>query len=555
MLGELLIRAGYITEDQLARALEEGERSGRRLGEVLVERGDISREDLLHFLQHQLGHPVVGLARTHIDEALAKTLPERFCRTHGVLPLYRAGERVVVAMADPTDLVAQDQLRLSLGSEIEVMAARAEELEEAFRRVFGGGPPAPPPTPAAHLAFEDSRPLLPAPEDKPISPSLVELLDHMFKEALRLNATSIHLEPKARHLSVRYRVAGFFQEATAISNALKTQVTARIKMLAKMDPNEKVRTLEEGRFHIRPDVAAPPIDCRVSVIPALHGENVVVRLSRRDEVIRPLGALGLEPDQEAVLRSVLNLRRGLVLVSGPTDSGKTTTIYSILGEIMHPSLGIVTLEDPIEYPIASFNQMFLPTPDSPAWHLTYRAVLRQEPHCVYLSEVRGPKTAWMATRLAETGRLVLTSLYADDAVSAHWVLFQHGADSHAVASVLAASVAVRLVRKICTSCKEETEPTGDVLARLGVPARSLAGRRFYRGAGCVRCNNTGYLDRTAVFEVLSFAPHLSEMVADKTPSEKMRDAALDAGMRPLRDVAIEKAARGETSLEEIARVL
>lgn len=564
MLGELLVQGGYLTVEQVQAAITESSQTNRRLGEVLVARGDISSEALINFLQIQLGHPVVGLAQTHIDTALARTLPERFCRGNGVLPLYRVGEKVVVAMLDPTDLVVADQLRLSMGSEIEVMAARPDDLENAFHRVFSGttlsstmptieGPGfGPAPFPAQP---EKKERLLPVTEGDAGFTSLAQILDHMFREALKIGASSIHLEPKVRHLAVRYRISGLFHAATSIPKDLQGQVLARIKTLAKMDPNEKVRGMEEGRFHIRTDAASPPIDCRVSVVPVLHGENIVIRMVKRDEVIRPLGGLGLEPDQEAILRGTLARRRGLVLVSGPTDSGKTATVYSLLGTLIHPSIGIVTIEDPIEYPVTSFNQLQLPPSDATGWDLVYRSIIRQEPHCISISSIRDPKTAWMAVRAASTGRLVLTTLYADDAVTAHWVLFQQGADPHAVASVLDVSIAVRLLRKVCPSCREESAPSDALLAELGLGRAWVQGKRFSHGAGCSHCNATGYKDRVAVFEVMPGLPHLLEMISSRTSSEVMKKAAMDSGMRTLREVALSKAERGETSLEECARVL
>ncbi len=560
-LGSLLVRAGVLKESDLKAALDEAQSDNRRLGDVLIARGLTTEDQIQHFLSIQLGYPTIDLDRTWIDPEVAHALPEKFARRYGVLPLYRAdasgGQAVVVAMTDPTDIVVQDEIRNALGQEIfVVMCLPRSAMDRHLDRLWLSAPVVVE-EPASAAVTESAPPLLPLGGEE-LKPSVARLLETLFKQALDLRASSVHLEPKQKFVSVRYRIDGQYTNVTSLPRDLYQAVLTRLKILGKLTVGEAVQVLEEGRFHLRPDLVAPPIDIRVSIVPALFGEKVVLRITRRSEIIRPLADLGFEAGQTRELDELLAAPAGLILVAGKNDSGKTTTAYSCLSVMGGPSTMIVTIEDPPAYPVSSFNQLrkvHLPeTPETAAWDMTVKAVERQEPNLVYMSSVETRDEVKMMLRLAATGRRVLATLFADDAVSAHWVALQLGADSFAIGSVLAGVINARLVRLLCPHCRRPAQapPPDAVLARLELTRDWLKGKTLYAAVGCELCGGHGYLGRTGVFEVLTVKEHLREMVESKVPSDLMRRAAIEAGMMPLREAGLAKVLRGETTIEELA---
>lgn len=555
-----MVRAGVLKAGDLEAALSEAQAEGRRLGDVLVARGLITEDQIQHFLSIQLGYPTIDLDRTWIDPDVARTLPEKFARRHGVLPLYKAdtaeGQAVVIAMSDPTNIVVQDEVRAALGQEIfVVMSMPRSAMDRHLDRVWNPAPVAVQEPAEAPVAAAD--PLLPL-GGEDLKPSVARLLETLFKQALDLRATSVQLEPKQKFVSVRYRIDGQYTNVTSLPRDLYQAVLTRLKILGKLPVSEAVQVLEEGRFHLRPDLAAPPIDVRVSIVPAMFGEKIVLKITRRSEIIRPIENLGLEPSQLDQLKALLAQPMGLLLVAGKNDSGKTTTAYSALSVMGGPSSMIVTLEDPPAYPVSSFNQLrkvhLAEGNDPRAWDLTLKAVERQEPNIVYMSGVDTRDEVRMMLRLASTGRRVLSTLFADDAVSAHWVALQLGADSYAIGSVLSGVVNVRLVRTLCPHCRRPANevPSDAVLARLELTRDQLKGKTLYSAVGCDRCGGNGFFGRTGVFEVLTVHEHLREMVETRVPSDLMRGAAIDSGMMPLREAGLAKVYRGETTLEELA---
>lgn len=560
--GTLLLEAGVITPEQHRQAMGAAETSGKRLGETIVDLGFATEAQVIDCLGVHLGYAVVRLAHTYIDPAVARALPEPFCRNEAVLPLYRAEGRTIVAMCDPLDIVAVDETRKALGTDVEVLVAGRSDLFAALDRVFGRAPaPAPAaetpaPTPAEALlgigATENAPPLRArgheiGEEGVPVA----KILEGIFHRALSERVSEVHLEPKARHLAVRFRIDGEFHALTSVPTTLAGPILARLRLLAGLDVGERSGEPVEGRFHLRSGLSDPPVEVRLAVAPTIHGDRAVLRVVRRADILRPIEALGFEAEQHPVVRRVVESRRGLVLVSGPTGAGVTTTLYSLLGALDRPEVNILTAEDPVEYPVATFNQMRLPPSGTPDFQATLRAIERQAPDVVLLSEVRDRETVAAAIRLAETGRLVLTSVHADDAVTAYWPLFRWGADPHAVASILVASIAVRLARLTCPACAEAYHAAPEVLARLG----GAPNRAYRRGRGCEACLRTGAVGRTGLFEVFTPPAHVRELVADRASSDVVRRAAVDAGMATLRDAGLAKVARDVTSPDEILRTL
>jgi type IV pilus assembly protein PilB len=552
-LGSILLKANLLRQDQLDTALKSSLESGRRLGEELVARGYVTEEEIQRFLSIQLGYPTVKLDRTFIDPETVRRIPEKFTRRYGVLPLYRSesstGPVVVVAMTDPTNIMVQDEVRNALGEEIFVTLCTHGEMSRHLDRIWGAQP-----EPAAAADAAPTPRVLPSQDDE-VKPSIALILEMLFKQAFDMRATSIHVEPKPKFAAVRYKVDGQYHAVTSLPRDAYQAVLTRIKILAKIPIAESVNDVEEGRFHIRPDLVAPLIDIRVTIIPTVYGEKVVLKVTRRSEIIRPLEDLGFEQEQWPVVSQLLERRTGLVLIAGKNDSGKNTLGYSILSHQGVPSTMVVTVEDPPAYPISGFNQVRRLKVDgdlAQAWDQTLKAVERQEPDIVFLAGVDTREETRMMLRLASTGRRVLATLFADDATSAHWVPFQLGGDSYAVGSVLTGVISCRLLRKVCPQCAKPTVPDGEVLARLQLKPADITGKKYLFGAGCDQCSGTGYSGRTGVFEVMPVPAPVKEMIQARLPSEAMRQAALDAGMMTMRQAGLAKAARGITSLEELA---
>lgn len=549
-LGSLLVRAGIISDEDLKRALDEADRTEQRLGQVLIAMGLTTESQIQTFLGIQLGVPAVKLEHSVIDPEIAKSIPEKFARRHGVLPLYRGesagASQVVVAMTDPANIMVQDELTRELGEVFIVTTTQAEMSRFLDRVWLGAAPEAAAPTvvlPASTKAAEEVR------------PSVALILEMLFKKSFELRATSIHLEPKQKFVAVRYKVDGVYHSVTSLPKETYQAVLTRIKILSKMTVAETVMEIEEGRFHIRPDLAAPFIDVRVTVVPAVFGEKAVLRITRRDDIIRPLDAMGFEPSQWPVIVDLLKKTAGLLLITGKNDSGKTTLAYSILSQIGDPSNMVVTVEDPASYPISGFNQVAkfrMQKTELTRFEQTLRAVEMQEPNIVYISSVDTNEETRMMLRLASTGRRVLGTLYADDATSSHWVTLQQGADPYAVASALSGVVGCRLVRKICPHCRIESKPSEEARARLNLKPTWMSGKLFHEGAGCEICSHTGYLGREGVYEIMPAFDHIKDMIESRAPSDMVRKTSVEAGMMSFRDAALAKVERGITTLSEVA---
>lgn len=553
-LGTLLVQAEIITQNDLATALKKAESTGKRLGQVLIDEEMASEEEITNFLSIQLGYPHIKLEHTFIDGDVAQLITEMFARRHGLLPLYRADtpnrKVIVVAMTDPANLVVHDEVKNALGSEIFVTLATQREMSRFIDRIWGSTRRAA----DIEMASEDKGRAGVIVDTEELRPSLAKILQMLFNRCLALDASAIHLEPKKRFVAVRLKIHGVFHTITSLPIDTYASVLSRIKILANIELGESLIHLEEGRFHIRENLTTPPIDVRVTVIPAVFGEKVIMKFTRRENIIRPLDSLGFEGNQLDSLREILEYGQGLILISGKNDSGKTTMAYSLLAELEEPSKMVVTIEDPPAYPVSNFNQitkMDSSGNERMSWAETIRAVERQEPHVAYLAAADSSDEMNVMLRLSATGRHVLTSIYADDATSSHWVPFQLGADPHAVASSLRGVVFCMLTRSLCPTCRVETEPDLGRFAARGWPAAQIKGQRFFEAVGCDSCNDTGYRGRVGVYEVMKIHDHIKRMIETKTASAVVRQAALESGMMPLKEAALAKAVRGEISLSDL----
>ncbi len=550
-LGDVLVDAGVITPAELGTALD-AQRSvsgtRRRLGHVLVELGIATDRQIAVAVGEQLNLQVVDLTTVAVSPETVRLLPRSVSQRLGMVVLSREGSRLTLAVADPTDVVALDDVRLHTGAtELVVTVATESQVHDHLTRVWSLSED----SSDLSTIFEEADPG--HQDDDALATAhaapTVRLVATVLADAVRTGASDIHVEPQRDELRIRYRVDGVLREVMHVPRSAYASVVSRLKIVSGLDIAER-RLPQDGRTRIAVD--GHRIDARVSTMPSVHGEKVVVRLLARAERLQPLDEVGLDVDQLAVLRRALTAPQGLVLITGPTGSGKTSTLYSALQEIHTPELNIVTLEDPVEVQIPGITQVQVHERSGLTFSRGLRAVLRQDPDVVLVGEVRDQETAELAVRASLTGHLVLTTLHTTSAVGSVARLVDMGLEPYLAGSALTAVVAQRLVRRPCPACVVADVPDSEVLQALGVSRAMLKHGSPRRGAGCVECGRTGYRGRTGVFEVLEIDAAMRQVLL-RTPTEHaLADAA--AGMATIKDAAVAKALSGETTFDEVLRV-
>ncbi|MGB9661558.1 MAG: GspE/PulE family protein [Moorellaceae bacterium] len=555
-LGDLLVQAGMLTPEQLEQALREQKRTGERLGKVLIRMGYVTEKDILEVLEFQLGIPKVVLQDYNLDPEVVKLVPEALARRHLAIPVRRDGNRLLVALADPLNLTALDDLRLATGLEIMPAIASEREIEEALARFRQGAG-----TPQALAEVEEiaaAAGVAPPREAFELdgvtgagvdNAPAVRLVNRIILQAVQSRASDIHIEPQERDIRVRFRVDGLLREVLHLPSGILNTLVSRIKIMGGMDIAEK-RLPQDGRFQVT--VEKRSIDLRVSTMPTVYGEKVVLRILDKGTMLLPLDGLGFSPSTQQIYESLIRSAYGMILITGPTGSGKTTTLYATLNALSSPEKNIITIEDPVEYLLPGINQVRVNPKAGLDFASGLRAILRQDPDIIMVGEIRDQETADIAVRAATTGHLVFSTLHTNDAAGAVTRLLDMGVEPFLVNSSLIGVVAQRLVRLICRNCRETYQPSP------GDPAYALAQERpgavFYRGRGCPECNYTGYQGRTAIQEVLVMTEEIRSLVAAKAPSQEIKKAAVAAGMVTLREDGMEKAGRGITTVEEVIRV-
>ncbi len=546
--------SGLITDEQLAQALTaQRETPGRRrrLGQVLIDLGIASEQDIAISLADSLGLPTVDLSKVSVAGDVARRLPQSLAERHGMCVLeFTEDGKAVLAMADPTNVVALDDARAMLRCDVMTVVGVDSQIREQLRRAFSLSADS-----AGVFAITDRMQAEEVPEldtaraldDAPT----VQLVNRILTEAVQLRASDIHIETQRDSLRIRLRIDGILRDVLVAPKGAAGSVVSRIKIISGLDIAER-RNPQDGRSRIT--VGERHIDTRVSTLPSLHGEKVVIRLLTRSDALPSLAGLGFEPDQLASFRAALALPQGLVLITGPTGSGKTNTLYAGINEILDPEKNIVTLEDPVEVQLPGITQVQVHNRSGMTFQAGLRSVLRQDPDIVLVGEVRDTETTELALKAAMTGHLVLTTLHTNSAVAALTRLIDMGADAFLVASSLVLAVAQRLVRKPCPGCACPTAPDAVTLDLLGLSTRDLADAAPVAGTGCGECGGTGYLGRTAVYEVLEVDPAMRKVLL-KDPSETAVGAqAKSNGMQTLRASAMRKAMAGETTFAEVLRV-
>ncbi|WP_258359262.1 GspE/PulE family protein [Moorella sulfitireducens] len=540
-LGDLLIAAGMITPAQLEEALREQKRSGERLGKVLVRLGFITEASILEVLEFQLGIPKVVLADYHLDPEVVRLVPEGLARRYQAIPIRLDGNRLLVAMADPLNLLALDDLRLATGKEIMPAIAAEREIEEALSQFWQEAASAVMGEVAAAAALEVTGPG--GAEGAPA----VRLVNSFIQQAIQMRASDIHIEPQEGEVRVRLRVDGLLRELTHLPLGVLSSLISRIKIMAGMDIAEK-RLPQDGRFQFT--LGKRSVDLRVSSLPTVYGEKIVLRLLDQSTMLLSLDDLGFLPGLKERFESLIHNSYGMLLITGPTGSGKTTTLYATLNILSSPEKNIITIEDPVEYLLPGINQVRV----NPKAGLTFasglRSILRQDPDIIMVGEIRDRETADIAVRAATTGHLVFSTLHTNDAAGAVTRLLDMGVESYLVNSSLIGVVAQRLVRRLCPHCREIYRPEQGSLEKTWLPAVE----ELWRGRGCQRCNFTGYAGRTAIQEVLVMNEELRGLVTAKAPAMALKEAAIAAGMVPLMQDGLEKVRQGITTVNEVLRV-
>src|SRR3954447_14888985 len=556
-LGDVLVESGLLTPQQLELALEEQRKDTgprRRLGQVVADLGLAAERDVAKALADLLGLELIDLSRMLPAPDVVRLLPRAVAERTRVLVLDRTSNVLVVAAADPTNVLALDDVKLYTRTpELQVLVATDSQIRDQIARAWSIGHDSGDVSAIVESVDEDdddAAGLSDTPigtEDAPI----VKLVNQILADAVHLRASDIHIEVQRDALRVRFRVDGLLRDVMNAPKRIATSVISRIKVVSGLDIAER-RVPQDGRTRFA--VGDHDIDARVSTLPSLHGEKIVIRLLTRGDAVPPLDGLGFEARQLAVFRSALAVPQGLVLITGPTGSGKTNTLYSAIAEIRNPDKNIVTLEDPVEVQLPGITQVGVSEKTGMTFSRGLRSILRQDPDIILVGEVRDAETAELALKASMTGHLVLTTLHTNSAIAALTRLVDMGAEPFLVASSLTAAVAQRLVRPARPPRVRPYEPDPVTLAALGLAWADLAGARPMRGTGCAECGGTGYRGRTAVYEVLDVDAAMRQVLL-KDPSESAVSAqARSAGMITLRASAVEKARGGETTFEEALRV-
>ena len=554
-IGDLLLEHGVITREQLEEALAEQHRTGRKLGRLLIERGIVDEDTLLGLLARQLDLPYIDLSRFEVDEEAARLLPETLARRHRALVLRREGDALLLGMSDPTDIFAFDAVARALHRPLRLAVVREDALLDAIDRIYRHGDQ------LRSLASEVRQEVtthafdLQHLEDdiERSDAPVVKLIRTLFEEAVASGASDIHVEPDEQVLRIRRRIDGVLHEEVMEERQIAPAVISRLKLMAGCDISEK-RLPQDGRFTLR--VQHGEVDVRLATLPTRTGESVVLRLLDPEGRRRRLEDLGMEASLQARFRRIVHRPNGLMLVTGPTGSGKTTTLYAALAELNRPQTKIVTVEDPIEIHLPRINQVQVNPRIGLDFARVLRTALRFDPDVLLVGEIRDEETAEIALRSALTGHRVLSTLHTSDAPSAVPRLLDMGVEPYLVGAAVDAVLAQRLVRRLCSECRETVEPTPAQRAWLDRFAEAVPElpERFQRGAGCAHCNHTGYRGRTGVYELLEIDETLIEALRHEGPAGFLAHARAQPGYRPLVVSAIRLAARGETSLEEAMRL-
>ncbi|MEK6243598.1 MAG: GspE/PulE family protein [Pseudomonadota bacterium] len=551
-LGDVLVGQKLVSQDQLRFALEAQKRSGRKLGRILVENGILTEEQIAEALAKQLGMAYVTLKFYNARAEVVRLLPEAQARRHRAIVLEDRKDRYLVGMADPTNLFAFDELARLLKRDLDVAVVSESQLlltiDRLYRRTEEISGLAKVLEQDLGDSYVDFGALTLGAEDAPV----VKLLQTVFEDAVQVNASDVHIEPQEKNVQIRFRIDGVLMPQTQTDAKIGPAIALRLKLMANLDISEK-RLPQDGRFNVR--VRDMPIDVRISTMPTQHGESVVMRLLNQRSGLIELDQIGMPPGILTRFRDAIQQTNGMILVTGPTGSGKTTTLYAALAELNTVEKKIITVEDPIEYRLAGINQVQVNEKIELSFSRVLRSALRQDPDIILVGEMRDEETAQIGLRAALTGHLVLSTLHTKDASSSPIRLIDMGAPNYMVATSLRAVLAQRLVRVICESCTQPYQPSAQEAAWLRTEAgEDVDLKGLARGAGCSHCNSTGFAGRTGVYELLDMSAELVRAAQHNDTAEFMRHAQRQLAGKTLKQHAVQLALAGRTTVSEIIRL-
>jgi type IV pilus assembly protein PilB len=562
-IGEIFIRKGLITNDQLFSALEKQKQLGghKQIGDLLVSMGCISERDRVRVLGEHWGVSFVDLSQVNVDAGTANMISQDLARRYKVIPLEVDGGRLRLAMKNPLDIFATDEIRLITGKEVDPVIATEEDIllaiQEAYKATgdavenvlkdFEDEVELDKARPSDDITVEDE---LKMAEEAPV----VKLANMVIARGVTEKASDIHIEPTRECVKVRYRIDGILIDGLVIPKKAQASLTSRIKIMAEMDIAEK-RVPQDGRISLT--VENRPYDFRVSTLPAVFGEKIVMRILDKGNISIGLHRLGLLPHTFDMFESMLMRTYGIILVTGPTGSGKSTTLYSCLAKVNSGEKNILTIEDPVEYEITGITQVGVNNKAGMSFAAGLRAMLRQDPDIIMVGEMRDQETAMIAIEAALTGHLVFSTLHTNDAPGAVARLMDMGVEPFLIASSTVGVMAQRLLRKVCEKCKQPYEPPRDAIKRLGMNLEEIEKSKvtFFRGRGCDTCKGTGYKGRIGCYELMPVTDKVRELILAHASAYAIREAAIEAGMKSLKDDAMEKILLGVTTLEESLRVI
>lgn len=549
-IGTILLRANLITEEQLGKALEVHREGGQPLGKVLIDLRMITEEQLARALAKQKNLPVTNLNEYDINLQAVNLVPEAIARRHMVLPIGFEDGQLVLAMANPLDVHAIDDLRVLTRYDIKPVVCTESEINSAISQYLRGSVEQVVESVAAEARKREKA------EEKPVEVAtdapVAKLVDSVISQAVTKEASDIHVEPQEKDFKIRYRVDGVLHDVMTLPKPVQAGLISRLKIMSNLDIAEH-RLPQDGRCGL--NISNKQIDLRVATLPTVYGENITIRILDKSKALFKLEELGFQPDTLGRYRASFLKPYGAILVTGPTGSGKSTTLYATLNVLNSPEKKIITIEDPVEYRLPGILQIQI----NPLAGLTFarglRSIVRCDPDIIMVGEIRDLETAKIAIESALTGHLVLSTLHTNDAPTALTRLIEMGVEPFLVSSSIDCVLAQRLARKLCKYCKEEYTPPKGVLEELGVTHRPREKMKLYRPKGCRRCLNTGYKGRIGVYEVMVMSEEIEWLCAERRSADEIRRVAIKEGMRTLRDDGLEKAKQGLTSLEEIMRVV
>ena len=547
---QLLQEQGYVTSDQIETVMNSIKQEGETTLDILVQTGAVTEDDVLAMIAAQFGMEYVHVNADAIDPAVKDVIPRDVARKYGVVPVYAADNSVTVALSDPMGYDTVDSLRYVLKRNVDAVVAPRSEVKaavdklypEEFETLYGSEESAVDVTEKQHGEGESDA----SDADAPV----IRLVSMVIMEACKMHASDIHLEPMERHFRVRYRIDGVLRQMESPPKRLQAAIISRVKIMSNMKISEK-RIPQDGRIQVK--AQGRDLDLRVSSVPTNHGESIVMRILDKTNLQLGMPQLGFLTDDQTKFERLISLPDGVLLVTGPTGSGKTTTLYACLNQINLPDRKIITVEDPVEYQMSGINQVQVNKDVGLDFSAALRSILRQAPNIVMIGEIRDHETADIAMEAALTGHLVFSTLHTNDAPSAVTRLLDIGVKPFLVASALRAAMAQRLVRAICNNCRGEYTPTDREIKMLGSIGKSVAGSAMFKGKGCATCNQTGYKGRKGIFEIFMVDDTIQRLIFDHSPATVLRARAREMGMRTLREDGLLKVSSGMTSLEEVLR--